>query len=67
MMKILKGYVRSMAQLEGSMAKNYLLEETLDLWPNTCMNFNMCQGEFRMQKKKDNLGRFWECFDKKNP
>jgi hypothetical protein len=29
MMKILKGYVRSMAQLEGSMAKKYLLEETL--------------------------------------
>jgi hypothetical protein len=28
-MKVLKGYVRSMAQLEGSMVKGYILKETL--------------------------------------
>jgi hypothetical protein len=29
MMKVLKGYVFSIAQLEGSMVKGYMLEETL--------------------------------------
>jgi hypothetical protein len=29
MMKVLKGYVHSMARLEGSMAEGYMVEETL--------------------------------------
>jgi hypothetical protein len=29
MMKVLKGYVRSMAQPEGSMVEGYMLEKTL--------------------------------------
>jgi hypothetical protein len=29
MMKVLKGYVHSMARLKSSMAKSYILEETL--------------------------------------
>jgi hypothetical protein len=40
-MKILKGYVCSMAHLKGSMAEGYVLEETLGFVMNTCMNFNM--------------------------
>jgi hypothetical protein len=31
MMKVLKGYVHSMARPEGSMAEGYMLEETLGL------------------------------------
>jgi hypothetical protein len=37
-MKILKGYVRSMAQPKGSMAERYVLEETLRFVMDTCMN-----------------------------
>ncbi len=62
MMKVLKGYVRSMAHLERSMVEGYVLEETLEFVIKYMHEFKHVSEESRMQTKKKGFlpGRSWE-------
>jgi hypothetical protein len=58
-MKVLKDYVHSMAQLEGSMAKGYILEETLGFLIEYLHEFEHVTKRV-WDVKKEYLERFWK-------